>query len=225
MIKKFTVSQKKKITEDFNKALPSFFKYKNFWLLKVKGPFCIGVSLLTKPSNDRYSIEYHFTNLFIDVGSLTLGLSEKVYPDKFGNSKEITFERHSSSFNEIVSEIQRMFPLIDEDLSVKQMEIFIKSFLKKKNIFAKYPIHVYITLITLLIWYMPKKAKSKYLKFKKEVDSWDESIKSKIPKSLLLSFYELEPFLEDTENFNKRIHKNINVLKLSKYLIKANNEF
>ena len=72
--KTFTMSLKKKITQNWNTYFPEMGVYKPMWLMNVCGPLAVGIALLVKSDKTVYEPMMHIHNLCVPDDAVSLNI-------------------------------------------------------------------------------------------------------------------------------------------------------
>lgn len=212
MIKKITPAQKKNITNDFLSELPTYGKYKNMWLMKIVGPFSIGVNLDIRSSRDRYWTTFHVSDLFNNIGVAHFGSNIRPITNHLSVPIAVTYLYHQENFTDIIGRIKSKVPWLLCDTLTKDVLTFIQDFIKNGGASTEYPLLHYISIISYLIWVDSPDKRDVYEQFRESLEQWPSDIVEYLPEVTLKSFNSLSEYLDDKEGFKKVIDANIQSL-------------
>ncbi|MEH7348807.1 hypothetical protein [Gottfriedia acidiceleris] len=108
MIKnKMTVSDKRRITSDWNQVIPFLGVYKSMLLMNRLGPLLVGVLLEVKSAKEKYIPIFHVHNLLRPFQVIRLNLNYEISPISIG--------LHESKFHDTAIKLanQAIIPLLN----------------------------------------------------------------------------------------------------------------
>ena len=188
---KLTQKDKYKITSDWQKAYPSYQKYKNLQLLKRYGPLLFGIYLKPVYGEEHYVPVFFIHSLLSNKDTISLNAQHALLNQK-NVEDSISLTRHNKELN------QQVFLLTDEPVTFYSIQKFYKEFIQAE---VGYPIYAIIDYLLFLAWANKKDI------FEQEFIFYDSLIKN-FPNECRILF---RSTFEKTDNNNERKMTNNNV--------------
>lgn len=205
---KLTQKDKYKITSDWQKAYPTYQKYKNSQLLKRYGPLLFGIYLKPVYGEEHYVPVFFINSLLTKMNAISLSVQQPLLNQK-KVEESISLLRHNKDFDNLSTLFsQQVLLLSDNPITFYSIQKYYKEFIQMES---GYPIYAIIDYLLFLLWSDKKDF------FEQELMYYSEFIK-KFPDGfeLLLksTFYKL--LLNDDYLITMRetINNNISCFKL-----------
>lgn len=195
--KKFTTSDKKRITNDWHQLFPSLGIYKTMHLMNRVGPLIVGLLLETKSGGNDYIPTFHVHNLTRPFPVISLTLASTL------NNEYVHLEWHESRYREL-AESMRNTALIpfDGNLELRDVLSGYLQYLKKPTI--PYQPQLYEDMALICGWCGNYKEMKRILDLaRKDISGW--------PNQVLTRIGNIEEWVEKLEkkSCNKEAFKSI----------------
>ncbi|MCT8354621.1 hypothetical protein [Photorhabdus kayaii] len=209
-MKNMTVTEKKKITQDWKEALGVYEIYKPLHLIKRNGPILCGVYLQPIHSGERYVPIFHTHSLMSPFPAISLCSPTVLLNEKARDS--ISFSRHKTKFQEIIAAFQAQCPsAFIETLSVKILNRIYKEHV---NIATDYPAYAMRDDVLVSTWCCKNTASNELiLKYKEIIKIWPDSAKQRFNGE---DGWEMDVRSQmDIENLRSTVNKELEKFKLT----------
>lgn len=148
-IMKLTQKDKYKITSDWQKAYPSYQKYKNLQLLKRYGPLLFGIYLKPVYGEEHYVPVFFINSLLTKMNAISLSVQQPLLNQKKVEDS-ISLLRHNKDFDNLSTLFTQQVPLLsDASITFHSIQKYYKDFIQMES---GYPIYAIIDYLLFLLW-------------------------------------------------------------------------
>jgi hypothetical protein len=168
-----TGTDKKRITADWNREIPSLGVYKPMHLMNRVGPLIVGLLLEVKSDKDKYIPTFHVHNLLRPFEVITLSLNYELKP--------INKSRHEINYKESVLKMveQGLLPF-EGDLGLATIINAYKAYLENGYMGNILP-YVFEDIVLLSGWCRDERNLNKGLEFaESKMKSWSDHVLTRL---------------------------------------------
>ncbi|EOC1299425.1 hypothetical protein [Cronobacter dublinensis] len=172
-MKKLTITEQKKITNDWKSHLNIYSSYKPLHLIKRNGPLLTGVYFKPMYGGEHYVPVFHTHSLMTPFPVISINC-----PKALQNSKNVTesisFSRHEKQLEKLVIDFKTQCPVaFEEELNFNIVMEFYEDYIHNS---IEFPLQAMTDSVLLSFWCNDDMScENKITKYSVIIDSWPET--------------------------------------------------
>ncbi|EKY3088661.1 hypothetical protein ACOZZ4_004480 [Cronobacter dublinensis] len=172
-MKKLTITEQKKITNDWKSHLNIYSSYKPLHLIKRNGPLLTGVYFKPMYGGEHYVPVFHTHSLMTPFPVISINC-----PKALQNSKNVTesisFSRHEKQLEKLVIDFKTQCPVaFEEELYFNMVMEFYDDYIHNS---IEFPLQAMTDSVLLSFWCNDgMSCENKITKYSVIIDSWPEN--------------------------------------------------
>ncbi|EOL8957526.1 hypothetical protein ACM911_001762 [Cronobacter dublinensis] len=172
-MKKLTITEQKKITNDWKSHLNIYSSYKPLHLIKRNGPLLTGVYFKPMYGGEHYVPVFHTHSLMTPFPVISINC-----PKALQNSKNVTesisFSRHEKQLEKLVIDFKTQCPVaFEEELNFNMVMEFYDDYIHNS---IEFPLQAMTDSVLLSFWCNDgMSCENKITKYSVIIDSWPEN--------------------------------------------------